>query len=52
MKIILDWLSDVYQRYGYVAVLIAVAVIVALVLIVAQVGGVSVAQIAQWISGL
>ena len=31
LKVLLDWLKDVYQRYGYVAVLICLVVICALV---------------------
>ncbi len=41
MKTLISWLGDVYQRNGYVAVLVAVAVIVGLALLVASVGGVS-----------
>ena len=40
MKTLISWLADVYQRNGYVAVLVAVAVIVGLALLVASVGGV------------
>ncbi len=31
LKVLLDWLKDVYQRYGYVAVLVCLVVICALV---------------------
>ena len=34
MKTLISWLADVYQRNGYVAVLVAVAVIVGLALLV------------------
>ena len=30
-KVLLDWLKDVYQRYGYVAVLVCLVVICAIV---------------------
>jgi len=31
LKVLLDWLKDVYQRYGYVAVLVCLVVICAIV---------------------
>lgn len=52
MKLLINWLADVYGRYGYTAVLIVIVVLVALVLLVAQLGGVSVGDIARWIGSL
>lgn len=52
MKLILSWLGDVYQKSGYVAVLIALVVIVALVLAVSLVGGVGIGDIAKWLTGV
>ena len=52
MKIILDFLKDVYGRYGLPWLLGSLVVIVALVLIVAQVSGLSVEAIAKWLGGL
>ena len=52
MKTLISWLGDVYQRNGYVAVLVAVAVIVGLALLVASVGGVILGDIVAWIGGL
>ena len=52
MKTLISWLGDVYQRNGYVAVLVAVAVIVGLALLVASVGGVSLGDVVAWIGGL
>lgn len=31
LKVLYDWLKDVYQRYGYVAVLVCLVVVCALV---------------------
>ena len=31
LKVLYEWLKDVYQRYGYVAVLISLVVVCALV---------------------
>ena len=52
MKIILDFLKNVYKDNGYVAVLIVIVVIVALVLAVAYFSGISVADIAGWLARL
>lgn len=52
MKTILDFLKDVYGRYGLPWLLGSLVVIVALVLIVAQVSGLSVEAIAKWLGGL
>lgn len=52
MRLILSWLSDVYQKSGYVAVLIALIVIVALVLAVSLVGHVGIGDIAKWLAGV
>lgn len=52
MKLLINWLASVDRRFGYVAVLISIAVLVALVLLVAQLGGVSVGDIARWIGSL
>ena len=41
MKTILAWLADVYQRYGYIAVLICLVVIVALIGVFCYVFGIS-----------
>ncbi len=34
LKVLLDWLKDVYQRYGWQAVLVCLVVVVALALAV------------------
>jgi hypothetical protein len=52
MKTLISWLGDVYQKNGYIAVLVVVAAIVGLALVVAQVGGISIGDIVAWIGGL
>jgi len=52
MKTLISWLGDVYQKNGYVAVLIAIVVIVGLALVVAKVGGVNLGDIVAWVGGL
>lgn len=52
MKSLIEFLRDVYQKNGYVAVLISVAVFVILALLIALAGGVSLGDIATWVGGL
>lgn len=52
MKTVLDFLRDVYAKYGLPWLLASLVVIVALVLIVAQVSGIGVESIARWLGGL
>ncbi len=52
MKLVIDFLKDVYAKYGLAWLLGSVVVIVALVLIVAQLSGIGVEAIAKWLGGL
>lgn len=52
MRILLSWLGDVYQKSGYMAVLIALVVIVALVLAVSLIGHVGIGDVAKWLAGV
>lgn len=52
MKLILSWLGDVYQKSGYVAVLIVIVVLVALALAVSLVGHVGIGDVAKWLAGV
>lgn len=51
MKTLLDWLKDVNNKNGYIGVLVVITVIVALALIVSQIGGIAIGDIAAWLSG-
>lgn len=52
MKLVIDFLKDVYAKYGLAWLLGSVVVIVALVLIAAQLSGIGVEAIAKWLGGL
>ena len=52
MKLVTDFLKDVYSRYGLSWLLASLVVIVALILIVAQLSGLTVEAIAEWLGGL
>lgn len=47
---LISWLKDVNDKNGYIGVLIVIVVIVALVLLVARIGGVTIGDIATWLS--
>ena len=52
MKLVIDFLKDVYSRYGLLWLLASLVVIIALILVVAQISGLSVEAIAKWLGGL
>jgi len=52
MKLVIDFLKDVYSRYGLPWLLASLVVIIALILVVAQISGLSVEAIAKWLGGL
>ena len=52
MKILIEWLSDVYAKNGYMAVLAVIVVLVVLALGVSYVTDINVADIARWVGGI
>lgn len=52
LKVLYDWLKDVYKRYGYVAVLVCLVVVVALCVAVMLLFGVTPAQMVKFVWGI
>lgn len=49
---LINWIGDIYKKYGYIAALITIVVLVALAVGVSWFAGIDLRDIARWVATL